>query len=942
MVVDNSSLMIQGLRHVETTKVSKVGMNEETNAPFPKEEIQQDSDVRDDEAYSQPQRALNTSEKQNSMQEERESEISSPANGQSRRERLRLSLGKSSTLSQLINPELKRNLEAASVVMEETRSNSGSSSSSSLSQEELTSVARRAMKLSKVAAKLKSTKGSNSSTVQKFLMNQKQREISKEEEAKEEVDSDPSSDNTAENEDPETNPVSDNVNAPKAPSPNAIRVPTNLSRSERFAYMRRQHRQHGGADSPMFHRDYRNWLGSSSPSNEPSKAEKIPTPSNEKEKKTVQTEEHGKSVDNETSQISLSTKDFGGSSSTSSSSLEGQGLSQLLRQETEESPLKERSTRSNDNSVLFGEEISSDSHKASTTNNNSISINSSGAGVDDVVIVDSEVNEHQFFSYTESSSKSKEDIKDSSGSISSKQEARRWWKKNYGESRETQSKDSKSNKESTLGPKQIQESVMSAFNDDVFEGIDDEVTRGGSSGYEDDDVPESFSNPFSSKIVEDFPKKSPKEGAPRRMKEPVREKSQSRTQSQNHQSHKGSNVETIEEVSNEEDRDSSTGKHLDETTASGLSKDNDSVFLNLGCGVVNALAEVCPVPTEDRFRECSDSSQKRCNDIVGQAKSRFSRNENVSQDPTFPDHGLTEEERKVWDNWDRVEEINDNPYGPKSSESMSYSSISTGRQNKHQLRKMEAKSNLVAHCRRAMAAYGPQPDGYGTEGSLTKSSTNGMDAGSILKVKATYSTKTATSQSETTRSKKSSSEAVSSKFSSDQRTVLVDFSHRLKNNGVEVLKLNRKNRWQKRFLTVSKEETFLTPDEVGTIGQCPRALLWLKSFNEENQTYSNLRDEGRGGLAFPRLNIIEPGSGLPAGIKIPWRWRRRCKDYGLARVNYSFEGGSRTVLFCFPRKDDASNFCTAVRVIRAVVKREEEVQKQIQEKVNKGVRREMQ
>ena len=91
----------------------------------------------------------------------------------------------------------------------------------------------------------------------------------------------------------------------------------------------------------------------------------------------------------------------------------------------------------------------------------------------------------------------------------------------------------------------------------------------------------------------------------------------------------------------------------------------------------------------------------------------------------------------------------------------------------------------------------------------------------------------------------------------NQRKTLEKFCSRIKNEGIEVLKLNRENKWQTRYLTVSSEGTWLKKDSDLGNGDscfCPLGILWLKKLNKNKEhSISNIDKQGRGGMLLANL-----------------------------------------------------------------------------------------
>jgi hypothetical protein len=164
-----------------------------------------------------------------------------------------------------------------------------------------------------------------------------------------------------------------------------------------------------------------------------------------------------------------------------------------------------------------------------------------------------------------------------------------------------------------------------------------------------------------------------------------------------------------------------------------------------------------------------------------------------------------------------------------------------------------------------------------------------------------------------------------SPLSHKERSVLEKFSSTLRNEGIQVLKLNRRNKWQIRFLSVSREVTWLnTEAENANIGQCPKALLWLKRFQGSSYGISNLKNKGRGGILFTKLQSVSLETASSAVSHIPKRLKSVFEENACVSLEYLFEGGTRTVNLCFKNTRDAKTFCAAMKIIKDVVEREQE------------------
>lgn len=163
-------------------------------------------------------------------------------------------------------------------------------------------------------------------------------------------------------------------------------------------------------------------------------------------------------------------------------------------------------------------------------------------------------------------------------------------------------------------------------------------------------------------------------------------------------------------------------------------------------------------------------------------------------------------------------------------------------------------------------------------------------------------------------------------LSYDPQDVLERFISTLKNEGIEVLKLGRRNGWQIRFLTVSREVSWPNRDQSSTDSthcpQCPRALLWLKQFSSENYSIDAIKGKGRGGVLFTQLLSVDfPRTDLFLKKTLPRKFQPNFPPSGGVVLTYVYEGGTRELLLCFRNNVDAQSFCTSMKIIKKVVDR---------------------
>jgi hypothetical protein len=335
------------------------------------------------------------------------------------------------------------------------------------------------------------------------------------------------------------------------------------------------------------------------------------------------------------------------------------------------------------------------------------------------------------------------------------------------------------------------------------------------------------------------------------------------------------------------------------------------------------LAECGANNTTDDFFERARSKATdftcRCapDDVNNQtASTSFPFNaENVPATGSYA--GLNDSERRVWNEWeirDKKAAIDERPdeqpmqvpprqssprelsphSAPPRQQTEESSESSSQNRIQHEQKRKLAQEQLLLHARKAKELEFP-----------------GQKALSIL----------------TENTGKNPIEAVpkatESALSNTQRLVLERFSTMLRNERVEVLKLNRHEKWQLRYLTVSKEVSWIRGDEnPSDVGQCPQALLWFKT---PHSKHGGVASQGRGGFKFTQLLRISRDSREEPKVLIPKKLQAKFPDYVGVKITYAYEGGSRDLVFCLRDTAEARAFCTAMEIIREVVQREEKV-----------------
>lgn len=163
-------------------------------------------------------------------------------------------------------------------------------------------------------------------------------------------------------------------------------------------------------------------------------------------------------------------------------------------------------------------------------------------------------------------------------------------------------------------------------------------------------------------------------------------------------------------------------------------------------------------------------------------------------------------------------------------------------------------------------------------------------------------------------------------LSFSERRFLEQFTMRLTNQGLEVLKLSRDNKWQLRYLTTTKEVKWLRATdegcrESGGRVQCPRGILWLKKFAKKNHSISIIARQGRGGLHSSKLIKVTAAGRRDPHYQLSRKLKEKFKESVAVEITYSLDGRNRSVIFLCRNTDDAHLLCASLRVVIAVLER---------------------
>lgn len=328
---------------------------------------------------------------------------------------------------------------------------------------------------------------------------------------------------------------------------------------------------------------------------------------------------------------------------------------------------------------------------------------------------------------------------------------------------------------------------------------------------------------------------------------------------------------------------------------------------------------------KDTTTSCCDKGEETCGYMMGlDDATEFGLRTTNSRASVSPIAELNDAEKATWDKWEERDDLSGRK---KKSKAESEEKHSISDEQTH--RESQPSQNLEVAARKA------EP----SSSSSLDSSTNRLrtahkreQAQSMLldhakkaqelnrqHVRSLLSTKTEDTDALSTEEK-----STATGITYVQEEVLKKFSSMLRNEKVEVLKLNRHGKWQLRYITVSREVSWLqntqTPS-TPTSSQCPQALLWYKGHNTKNSGLAGIRNDGRGGFLFSQLQKVErdPNANPPAPI--PKKLKSKFRSYAGVKIQYFCDEGDRDLLFSFQDPSDAKAFCTAVDIIHQVVLR---------------------
>lgn len=386
-------------------------------------------------------------------------------------------------------------------------------------------------------------------------------------------------------------------------------------------------------------------------------------------------------------------------------------------------------------------------------------------------------------------------------------------------------------------------------------------------------------------------------------------------------------------------------------------KPRSSMFMSLGCGglvdLSSGFASLCtPANKVDPsgYLEPEDDPNKDFNSVSSHSR-------------------LTELEKKVWSEWDRLngsvidaptdvssekpvdkkevhdkkrEAARDKLLDIASTAMSSHLSVKSGKSlsNEAVESTMLAPNEQIVSASVSTESGGTKDTGSGASGN-TSATESGESAGSSSQEASTQGSSTYYSsgaESDFVSNEKSTSTHTKSTttptagpilLSFSQRSLMEKFTKQLSAVGVEVLKLNRRKQWQIRYFTVSQEQIALSAHEAvtktGEIAKCPKALLWLKKFNPKNGGYgiTSIDKEGHGGMLLVDLVDVQVSDTEEDTLECPIPKKLdKFKNSVRVTLQYKMNGILRSIEFRCKDNDEAQFLCTCMRVIRDLLRRE--------------------
>jgi len=230
---------------------------------------------------------------------------------------------------------------------------------------------------------------------------------------------------------------------------------------------------------------------------------------------------------------------------------------------------------------------------------------------------------------------------------------------------------------------------------------------------------------------------------------------------------------------------------------------------------------------------------------------------------------LSKKERRVWDDWEKRDNETLEEQSTDDSDSNGSESLKDSQKNSlHLERRARAHEKLLMH---AYAALSMPPSSSTTDkGESNGGGLNQRNQDDFIRDhlsgRANIENLGPMHNNPNRVTSRNSSDSVTSNnqnhYNTLQRQIFERFCIRIKQKGIEILKLNRDYKWQLKYLTVSKEGSWLKKGNGVSVGDacfCPLGILWVKKFNRKTKehTIATIDKQGKGGFLFSKLRSVE-------------------------------------------------------------------------------------
>jgi len=410
----------------------------------------------------------------------------------------------------------------------------------------------------------------------------------------------------------------------------------------------------------------------------------------------------------------------------------------------------------------------------------------------------------------------------------------------------------------------------------------------------------------------------------------------------------------------------------DSTTSGAYSQ--MGLFSRYGCGVLDALTANCGAPgPPNSFDDRSLDGDETYNEETVESfdKTIDSSTLNGTASALKGGKGLSVQEQKVWDAWDKKD--SSETMNEETAQSVENKSIGTAahleelelrqRRAQHLERRARAHEKLLLHAYSAMSLPPPPPGvEKGEEQASSGTPTSNSSSNEENKEPEEESRRSVTASVDSDNDEESKpystgareappplkpqspmqikpkppsaptgSKMLAAKSAILQRQTLEKFCIRLKNQGMGVMKMNHNKKWQDRVLTVSKEVNYLSQDKDSIFSDllpCPQGLLWAKKFNTKTREHSvsDIDKTGKGGMLLQSLQ----GASLGNVADYPLARKQLQGEFKdsvvvvLHAAESGYPGNLRDIVLRCKSMEEATFLCSGCKAIAEILYRDAE------------------